>query len=326
MEGSREAILRTLCFHAAWNHAPTLPELVFTLDTPEFVIPAQVGIYEPSGWIPAGVYPDRSVGTGMTRIEITKLIQDGLISEQDGRFGLADELPKILTDIRERDIFQARKRRRAVKVAIWLASLGSVRFVALANTTALGSARDEGDLDFFVVTKAGTIWSTRLLGVGPFKLAGLLPTKDRRRDTICLSYFITDDALDLSPHMLTPDDPYFRYWFLSLMPLFDDGIGKEFWEKNANLRKRQPFAQRWEVPPDLAFNTTYRIPRFVYRVSEPIAEIFQKKWFPPTIRQMMNRDTRVMVGDKVLKFHVDDRRAEFRDKYQELCQKYQVTP
>ncbi|MBI5654913.1 hypothetical protein HZC53_04660 [Candidatus Uhrbacteria bacterium] len=312
MERQREAILRTLCFHAAWSHAPTLPELMLTLDGGEIQNSNVV------------LSLSKDLSEQDVSEEIIQLKQEGMVSEEDGRLGLVKELPEIIQNIRERDIYQPRKRRRAVKVARWLAALGGVRFVALANTTALGSARDQGDLDFFVVSKAGTIWSTRLLGVGPFKLAGLLPTKDRRRDTICLSYFIADDALDLSPHMLTPDDPYFRYWFLSLMPLYDDGIGQEIWEKNAGLRQRHPLARRWSVPPDFSFKAEYRVPRAAYRVFETVARPFQRRWFPSIIKQMMNLDTRVMVNDKVLKFHVDDRRAEFREKYRDLCRKYGI--
>jgi hypothetical protein len=256
---------------------------------------------------------------------ITQLERDGLVGEGEGRFGLVEELPKILDSIRERDMFQPRKRRRAAKVARWLASLGGVRFVALANTTALGNARDEGDLDFFVIAQSGTLWMTRLLGAGPFKLFGKLPTKDRTRDAVCLSYFVADDGLKLAPHMLDGDDPYFRYWFLSLVPLYDDGVGSELWSKNQDIIDRHPFARRWIAPPDFRVQSSYRLPAQAYRPFEPLARSFQRRWFPRRIRELMNRDTRVIVDDKTLKFHVDDRRAEFREAYQALCKKYGVT-
>ncbi len=38
----------------------------------------------------------------------------------------------------------------------------------------------------------------------------------------------------------------------------------------------------------------------------------------------MNRDTTVVVNDHVLKFHVRDGRAAYRERYVELCKRYEV--
>jgi hypothetical protein len=43
------------------------------------------------------------------------------------------------------------------------------------------------------------------------------------------------------------------------------------------------------------------------------------KAFPETIRRLMNTDTRVIVGPTTLKFHVDDRRDEYRRRYASFC-------
>jgi hypothetical protein len=306
---TRSAVIRTLCFHAAWNYAPTLAELILTLD-------GGVGAH---GHAP-----------GTTELGIDEALDclknEGLVIEDGGRLALAEGSSEILRQIRERDVFQARKRRRAVRVTKWLASQGSVRFVALANTTALGNARDEGDLDFFVIAKSGTIWTTRLLGAGLFKLFGKLPTKNRTRDAVCLSYFVSEDGMKLAPHMLAQDDPYFRYWFLSLVPLYDDGVGEKLWLENRDIIARHPFARRWLAPPDFRIpSSSFELPASISQFIEPLARSFQRRWFPKGIKEMMNRDTRVIVDDRTLKFHVDDRRAEFRERYQNLCEKYGIS-
>lgn len=304
---ARSAVIRTLCFHAAWGYAPTLPELVLTLD-------GGANGRE-------SIVDSRSVDS-----QVAELKKAGLAVEQDGRLALAEGGEAIIARVRERDMFQARKRRAARRVARWLASLGSVSFVALANTTALGGARDAGDLDFFVVARRGSLWATRLLGAGAFKLLGRLPAKDRTRDAVCLSYFVTDQGLDLSRHQLPDGDPYFRYWFLSLLPLYDDGIGESLWAANAALVARHPLARRWAVPPDLEIRERkHGMRNAALRPIEPLARAFQRRWFPARIKELMNRDTRVMVDDRTLKFHVDDRRADFRGRYLELCRKYGVS-
>lgn len=303
----RSAILRTLGFHAAWHYAPTAAELVLTLD--------------------AGDGADGSAAVVRDVEEVLSGLKgEGLVIEEDGRLALAEGGRRILDQIRERDIFQPRKRRRAASVARWLAALGGVRFVALANTTALGNARDGGDLDFFVIARSGTLWSTRLLGAGPFKFLGRLPTKDRTRDAVCLSYFVSDDNPRLDSHLLPGDDPYFRYWFLSLLPLYDDGVGERLWSENRDVVGRHLCARRWAVPPDFGIPTpALRLPIHVCRLIEPLARSFQRRWFPSKIKGLMNRDTRVIVDDRTLKFHVDDRRAEFRETYRELCEYYGIS-
>jgi hypothetical protein len=194
--------------------------------------------------------------------------------------------------------------------------LGSVRFVAIANTTALGSARDLSDLDFFIVVRKGSIWTTRLIAGATAKLFGVQPQGDDIRDAVCFSYFIADDALDLTSHQLSPHDPYFRYWFLSLLPLVDDGIGEKLWEANHHIRKSYPFAEPWVVSAPLQMSIPWvRFP--VFSFIESWARRIQMPLFPLRVRELMNMDTRVIVDDSVLKFHVDDGRESFRQTYHE---------
>ncbi len=303
MSAVREAVLRTLCFHAAWDHAPTLPELVSGLDI---------------GNSFDAISREDVVETVQT------LVDEELIASRDGRYGLTARLGPVLDTMRERDILQPRKRRAAVRAAHLLARMGA-RFVALANTTALGNARDGGDLDLFVVTRHGRIWTTRLLTAGPLRLLGKLPTAEEVPDAVCLSYFISDRGLDLSSHMLLGDDPYFRHWFLSLLPLHDDGIGDRLWDANQRLLRRHPFARPWVVPPDLRVATP-RLRFGLGGIGEGLAERFQRRWFPAAIRERQNKGSEVIVQPHALKFHVDDRRADFKKTYETSCESLGLRP
>jgi hypothetical protein len=100
------------------------------------------------------------------------------------------------------------KVKRARQVARFLAGLSGVRFVALCNTTALAHASEDGDLDFFVITRKNTIMQTR--GWSTLRFAFSRPgTRASDRDAVCLSYFVDDSALDLSSHMLPGRRPVF---------------------------------------------------------------------------------------------------------------------
>ncbi len=305
MNDIRSAILRTLCFHAAWEYAPTLPELMCGVD------------FGPSCYEKGSSF--------LLENEIQSMCTEKIISELAGRYGLPDYLTQIVATVHDRDILQPRKRRLARMITKLLSRMSGVRFVALANTAALGKARDKSDIDFFIITRAGRMWTTRLCIAGPLRFLGMLPRADERPDAICLSYFITDAGLDLSTHMLPHDDPYYRHWFMSLVPLFDDGIGTELWKSNSGLIMRHPFAMKWMSPPDLEVH----IPRFRLRlgnVFESLAQKFQKKWFPKSITDIQNTNTNVLVCDTVLKFHVGDRREKFKSMYIAYCSQYDIQP
>jgi hypothetical protein len=298
----RFAIMRTLTWVETLGYAPTRAELLSTLD---------VGKRNPD-------VPLCTSGFFISCLE--QMIHDQALLERHGRLFFPASANTIDASLQERDPLQSRKRRRARAVVKWLVRLSGVRCVALANTTALGNARDEGDLDFFVIVRAGSIWTTRLLGALPFRLLRLTPRPGFEKDAVCLSYFIADNALNLSSHQLAGDDPYFRHWLLSLVPLCDDGVLADFWQANAAIRASYPFAERWIVPPDVAVSfSRVRFP--VCAWFESFARTMQMKWFPPAIRERMNTDTTVMVTDSVLKFHTTDGRATYRDAYRVACVK-----
>lgn len=242
-----------------------------------------------------------------------KLIRGRVVFE--GREALIDEHE------RREALFPA-KVKRARQVAKFLAGLSGVRFVALCNTTALAHASEDGDLDFFVITRKGTIMQTR--GWSTLRFAFSRPgTHASDRDAVCLSYFVDDSALDLSSHMLPVDDPYFRFWFLSLLPLYDDGVSAELWKTNTAILSQHPNARPWIVSEDLRVTRPWwRIPTIP--VLDGIAARLHEFLISPKLKSMRNLDTRVIINEHVLKFHADDGRERFRSKAQEIANKYGV--
>jgi hypothetical protein len=280
-------------------------------------------------WMEWGTEDGEAPSAGEFAAARDALIANGTLETQGGRVARRGSMEGFMQRLRDADVTFPRKLRCACRVARHLARIAGVRFVALVNTTALGAARNNSDLDFFVIVRDGGIWSTRLLSATPYRILGRLAsaTADNAApDAVCLSYFISDAGLDLSSHMLSPasavatamppDDPYFHYWFLSMLPLFDDGVSRELWEQNGAIRERHRLARPWIPSPDIAV----RAPRFrlaLPRFLEPLARRIQMRWFPSRIRDRMNTDTTVIVNDRVLKFHVDDAREKYREAYRE---------
>lgn len=303
MDQAASGLLRALCFHDAWGYPPTRVEWIASFD---------VGTQ--------GVQPSVDVATATQAVN--DLILQGSAIEFRGRVVFPGK-ESLIGEHEKREAFFPRKLRRARRVAAWLSRLSGVRFVALCNTTALSHARDGGDLDFFVVTKHGTLWQTRGWATLPFKLLGRRPRTDGEvSDAVCLSFFVDDAALDLSALQI-PDDIYFRHWFLSLLPLFDDGISGELWKANVAITERHPFARPWVANPEVSRNRPHvRLPSSRYL--DPAARRLQTRAFSTAIKSSMNQDTRVVVNDHVLKFHTEDGRVRYREEYGRQCKQYGV--
>jgi len=158
-----------------------------------------------------------------------------------------------------------------------------------------------------VVCRPGMLWTTRLLLAGTLKLLGLRPTPKVQRDRLCLSFFVAETSLDLSPHALPDGDPYLRFWVSTLVPLYDaGGVHECFLSANS-----------WAFDSAATVAEADSVRRSGRRIGpfERAARRLQWRKFPAQIRDMANRDSRVVVSDEVLKFHVIDRRADFRDEY-----------
>ena len=221
---------------------------------------------------------------------------------------------EIVAERLRRQRIAERKYARARRVSRLLSGIAGVRMIAVANTLALSASRDEGDIDLFVVTKPGALWSVRGTAAGLLDLLGLRPSNDYSRDAICLSFLVSDDALNLSALAL-PNDPYLAQWVASLVPIYDNGgIYDAFWKANEWILDLLPNAWNRQTI-ERTIHPLFPIPT----PPDTFARKCQWKRFPPLIREMMNLDSRVVVNDYMLKFHTNDRREEFRDRWIEKC-------
>jgi hypothetical protein len=221
-----------------------------------------------------------------------------------------------------------RKFRRARWFAWWASRLPTVRLVAVGNSLAWSSAADDSDIDLFVVTRPGTLWATRLLLGAPLKLLGLRPTPNQQRDRLCLSFMVSEAQLDLAGLRLGSEDVYFAFWLAALVPLYDaDQVMRRLWQANRRILNRLPaafprrVAERRQVkagrwPRSIAAEALVALSRTAERPSRWL----QERLFPSRIRELANRDSRVVITDHVLKFHVDDRRQLFREGYEKRIQ------
>lgn len=210
-----------------------------------------------------------------------------------------------------------KKMRLLKRVAAYFRLFSSVKFVAAVNSLAWAQTNERSDIDLFVVTKPHQLWFTRFWLVLPFVLFKARPNIRSSMPAFCFSYFVTEDALSFESSRLHENDYYFAYWFASMVPLFDrQHIGERMEKANIWVHRLLPQtmlrkAHKQHKPLKLA-PIFFSVPML-----EPLYRWLQEKRFPVSIRLLANKDTRVIVSDTVLKFHDQDRRAEFFRLYQD---------
>ncbi len=193
-----------------------------------------------------------------------------------------------------------------------------LRAAFVCNTLARSNARAESDIDLYLVAAPGRVWSTRLCVTGLATLLRVRPTVTDSADRICLSFFVTTDALNIRP-LAIEDDVYLAHWLQELYPVYDEaGIARRSYVENGWLRDVLP-----ETRVQTASPRRFVAPRFlrVKRTLERALDAFfgdrlerwakrkQLSWLPASLRAAAG------TTDSVLKFHDRDRRAQIRDAY-----------
>lgn len=228
---------------------------------------------------------------------------------------------------RYRDSYK--KFQRAIRAARILAMIPFIRSIAVSNTLSYSNARSNGDIDFFIIVQKNRLWISRFLAASLFQLLRKRPTDTRRANAICLSFWVTEEQLNLSSVRIS-DDVYLEYWIAQLYPVFDQGEWmKRFFKSNEWIARHLPNSNR-VIPHHSRFMRQNRWERFMKHCLELVLSgaignglerafaRVQKKYFPESIHAQMNRGTSVIATNTMLKFHTKDQRQRFSLEWKSL--------
>jgi len=220
------------------------------------------------------------------------------------------------------------KFRRAIKIARLFKIIPWVKMIAIGNLIGSNNLRESSDIDLFIVTKEKRIWLTRFFSILMIKILGLRPVPGKSQDTICLSFFVSEQSLNLKNFLLT-DDIYFLYWLAFLTPIYDtQGTYEKFIKSNGWVSVALPNWSPMKINdwrnagsglPD--FYSLFM--DFLFGWSEGYFKRLQMKLFPTKLKRLMNQNTTVVVSDSVIKTHSNDRREEYRNNYKSRVNSYE---
>ncbi len=250
----------------------------------------------------------------------------GKLSAIEGFYCLRDRestcyLRKKNNNLAERKF---RKARRLVKLFRYIPY---VRMVAICNSLAYSNARDDSDIDFFIITKHGKIWLARFFTVLIVKILRAQPQPDENKDTFCLSFFVDESNLNIQ-NIKLKNDIYYTYWLQQILPIYDsDNLYSKFIKANKINLEFLPNSYSNTFSKEVKFTkASFIISRIIeFLTSPPIINKFtddayrkiQSKIIDKNLKSIINIDTRVVVNDQMLKFHANDRREEYYKAWKE---------
>lgn len=218
--------------------------------------------------------------------------------------------------------------RRAVRIFKYLPF---IKTVAVCNSLGSNNAREDSDVDLFIITEANRIWLTRLLLITLIFILGLRPTLDKTKDKICLSYYITTEHLDISDTRILNDDIHLVLWLAGFVRLYerDDYFNKFYQANNEWLKKYLPNWQphqpgyRRRVEDNFLSRASYKVGEFLAQKEygdyfDSLAKQLQIKYMSQHKKDLAVRHKNwVIIEDDILKFHVNDRRQQYLDLFEQ---------
>lgn len=199
-----------------------------------------------------------------------------------------------------------------------------LRMVSVCNNLAFGKVDEKSDIDIFIIAKKGRLFMVRLFVTFLLHILGVRRHGNKITGRFCLSFFIDDQALNLEKIALR-NDIYLAYWIKSMIPLIDDGVSKEFLDKNLWAKRyfeneSDFFIKTDGVIKNSKFNSFWnKIFHAIF--SGKFGDFIEKRIKSWQIKRAKNKmgkadsGASLIVEDHVLKFHNIDRREIYRNKW-----------
>lgn len=210
------------------------------------------------------------------------------------------------------------------KYILYASSTPFVDMIALGNTLALEAVETaKSDIDLFVITRENHIWISRLIMAMFFQILGVRRYGKKVAGRFCLSFFIDNSHLRFASIMLDDYDVYMHFWIASLIPLTGIRMYNSFIQANGDVIRdhfplwQQTYQERLLLPEKhLSFQkmreSVWNILFFMKPLVRGIQKFKMKKM--PVVQ---NEHSSIIVTDHILKFHNNDRREYFRQKWYE---------
>lgn len=185
--------------------------------------------------------------------------------------------------------------RRAEKFCRILVKFPGIRRIRVCNSLSMNAADGDSDIDLFVETAPGMLWTGRVTTTLFFSVLGVRRHGKYVKGRFCLSFFASEGA-NLGK-VAVEDDAYLYEWARRLVSVDGKDSGEEVLEnsplENALGRNRRPSA-----------------------FARAVENLLKALFLPKTLREYerLGKPWGIVISDEFLKFHPEDRRIEIREE------------
>lgn len=264
-------------------------------------------------------------------IEQLKNNLQGMVEEKYGFYFLSGRVE--IVNVRQSKVkLIEEKMKIAVQGIKKIARVPFVKAVFVCNTLGYGVVDEDSDIDVFIIVRQGRLFIARALVTMYLGLTRIRRTKKKIKNKICLSFYTADNNLDLE-NISVENDIYLVYWLGVLIPVYDSN------NLHQKIIQSNSWVNKYLVNGLQNFSSSYHWRINNTKFTQLIKNFFEKIWsnsygdmiesqakgmqlakMKMNFSSIQNEDnTRVVVSDEMLKFHENDRRQEYRDKWLDKC-------
>jgi hypothetical protein len=256
-------------------------------------------------------------------VELDKVLdQSPQIDSRDGLFFLKGR--EILAEhYRSKVELAARLHKRAEFWAGIFRFIPFVQAVAVCNYISFNAVDPDSDIDLFIITKKHRIFTARFLVTVLMQLLGIRRHGNKVKGRFCLSFYISEQAKDLSEMLLENGDIYMAYWMRALRPVYER-TGSEF---ESFARENEHWLSKYFDQSNrttfVNINPIVQGKFILSRAAEKLFDViggnqiekFLKGWSVmryEKIKNFLKPNASIEISSKRLKYHNLDKRMEFR--------------
>ncbi len=192
-----------------------------------------------------------------------------------------------------------------------------LKMIWVWNSVSMNCAKEESDIDLFIVTTKNSMWFNRVFITLFFEILWLRKTKKTHIWKFCLSFFSTLDWLDFSSWKIK-DDIYLYFWILYFKPILDYwDTYKVFLEKNSSWADFSSYNNLIDRNKKyIKYKKEYLASKSEWFFVKFLDYLLKKVFFSKTLKsyEILSKPYWVIINDDLLKFHDEDIRKTLRDK------------
>ncbi len=224
----------------------------------------------------------------------------------------------------ERNVhFERQYKDKAAKYVSLLRHVPFVRGVALCNNLSFGSVDRDSDIDLFIITGEGRIFTARILSTLLFHLLGVRRHGKKISGRFCLSFYVAGETFSLED-IAIDDDYYLHFWGRYLLPVVGNEELHKFRSFNKSFLNLKKDGDYDGEKNEKSFVRDFFERLLSGRAGAYLEDKFEK-WHLKRLAgrtNLINDDFGVIVNEKMLKFHNLDRRKEYAELFNERMRKF----